>query len=161
MIVNDYAPYTGFGDDYTVSVKFAILHPDNSFPQWSSASRMSEHSIRNSNKTVVQFHGRAPYEITLPLYFASIDDLEEMDAVVGRSATLRYIYGISKRIGGAKQTISGQNYLTLPNTILWSISNEQYEINGPCEASVTFRRSYSDTAGAAATYGFTVYGEDE
>jgi len=159
MIINDYAPYTGFGDDYTVSVKFAFLHPDNSFPQWTSSARMSEHSIRNSNKTVSQFHGRAPYEITLPLYFASIDDLEALDELVGRSATLRYLYGISKRIGGARETISGQNYLNLEHTILWSISNEQYQINGPCEASVTFRRSYSDSA-VVGGYGFAVYGED-
>ncbi len=159
MIINNYAPYTGFGDDYTVSVKFAILHPENTFPQWSSSARMSEHTIRNSNKTVTQFHGRNSYELTIPLYFASIDDLEAMDFLVGRSATLRYIYGISKRIGGARETISGQNYLTLPNTILWSISNEQYEINGPCEASVTFRRTPTSTSDTY--YGFSVYSEDK
>jgi hypothetical protein len=159
VIINDYAPFTGFGDDYSASVKFAILHPDEMFPQWSSAHRSSKHAIPGSNVTVTQYHGRAPWSVTLRLYFASIDELEALDQLVGRKATLRYMWGISKTVGGYKWPIEGQNYLVLPGTILDSMSDERYEIDGPAEATVRFERSYDPSL--ADTYGFAEYAEDE
>ena len=154
--INQYAPWTGFGDDYRTSVKFALLHPEDMFPQWTSNPVLSRHHIRNSNKTITQYHGRTPWTVSLRLMLASIDDLELLDGVVGQIATLRYIYGISKRVGGTKEHLLGGTYLKLPDTLLEALSDEAYEIDGPCEVTATFSRTYD----AGSYVGFAIATEE-
>lgn len=135
-----FAPYTGFGDDYQTSAKFIILHPDTTFPQWSSAPILTRHHVYNSNTHQVQMHGREMWRVSLRLMFESVEELEFFDAFVGSSATLRYRAGLGKKVGGVRESIHGVDYLKLENTILSDVSDERYEIDGPCEVTATFER---------------------
>lgn len=139
-----HAPFTGFGDDPNASVKFTINQPGRTFPLWVSSPVESRHRIANSNRVVTQTHGRDPWRITLPLEFATIDDYELMDALIGERATLRYLAGLTNRAGGETETILGTPYLALPETRLVSLGNPVSEgvLGGTCEATATFERTY-------------------
>jgi hypothetical protein len=153
LILNSYAPYAGFGDDYTTSIKFAILIPDgdNGMVHWSSEPNLTYHHIRNSNVTVTQFHGRSPYTVSMRLLFASLDDLGAMDAYVGTTQTLRYRYGLSLPLGAPKQTIMGQDYHYLTGTLLAALSDVVIGFDGLCEATATFQRNYTPLTVAPVT----------
>lgn len=157
MILNSYAPWTGFGNDSRTSVKFVLLHPENSFPQWSSAPKLARISIPNSNVTITQYRGREPWEVQMRLLFANFDDLDLMDSQVGRTNTLRYMWGISKRVGGVKEYLDGQAYLRLDDTLLLGLSDEVYEVDETCEATATFSRIYNGNS----YVGFAEVGNDD
>lgn len=78
------------------------------------------------------------------MWFASVDDLEALDDVVGSTATLRYFHGITKSVGGVRETIpaAGIPYLKLTGTRLVSLGNESYDVGGACEADAVFERIY-------------------
>lgn len=137
------SPLTGFGDTTQVSAKFGILHPDQMFPQWTSAASVSQHKIHNSNKTVIQYHGRELAMVSLRLWFSSIEQLMRLDDLVGQTSTLRYRAGLGKTVGGYRKAEGGVDYLVLENTTLLSLSDEQYEIDGACEATAVFAREYT------------------
>lgn len=146
MITNPLAPFTGFGDDYNTSIKFQIEYPSRGFPHWAGGPKLSQHTIANSDRVVTQYHGRTPWRISLTLWLATIDELEALDGLQGRRHTLRYLWGLSKRVGGAKETILSIDYLTLPGTLLVALTDEVIAVDGVCEVTATFERSY-DPAG--------------
>jgi hypothetical protein len=78
------------------------------------------------------------------LFFGNFDALDQMDSQVGRTATLRYMWGVSKRVGGVKEYLAGQAYLRLDDTILLGLSDEVYEVDETCEATATFARDYRE-----------------
>jgi len=142
------SPFTGFGDDVNWSVKFGILRDRASgiMPDWESKSRLSLLDMATGNQQVTQRRGRDPWTVTLRLWFAERDEMERLDAMVGRRATLRYRYGMSSDAGGTKQTIEQRDYLVLPETLLLSLTDKTIEPGGRCEAVATFSRIYVDPA---------------
>lgn len=157
--MNDHAPFTGFGDDTSTSVKFGILAPTGRVPNWSGGPKLTKLDIPHSDSLILQNGGRGEWSVSFRAYFDSIDDLELMDALQGTRQTLRYQAGFTKRAGGTVETLLGVSYLVLPNTLLDRIAEEDYEIdgiNGPCEATLTFSRTGESTA----YYGFSTYAED-
>lgn len=150
------APFTGFGDDTNTSVKFGILAPDGRVPNWSGGPRLRQHAIANSDRTVTQQTGRDPWRVTFRVEFATIAELELMDDLQGTRATLRYQHGFTKRTGGTVTNLAGINYLVLPDTLLERVDNELYEVDGHCEADLTFSRA----GASSAYYGFATYAED-
>lgn len=139
---NAYAPLTGFGDDYRTSAKFTLMQPEDTWPEWVSEPILSNHPVSGSHTVNTQQHGRRPWSLSVTLRFATITELDRFDALVGRRATLRYLYGISKRAGGTRWAHDGYNYLILPETLLSSIDNERLFNDGHCEARVTFERLF-------------------
>ena len=137
-----FAPFTGFGDDINTSVKFTINQPGDRLPQWVSPAILSAHRIANSNRTVRQRHGRGAWTWVAELSFGSAEEFDKLDAMVGYSATLRYIEGITNRAGGHHETIVSTRYLTLPDTTLLSLSGEADEVNGEYVARAMFERQY-------------------
>ncbi len=153
--MSDFAPFTGFGDDTNSSVKFGILFDGDTLPNWTGGPRISQWAVANSDRTITQVNGRDPWTITLSLEFERVADLELMDGVQGVRATLRYLAGITKSVGGTVEVLIGDRYLVLPDTLLMGLSNESIEVDGICNAEATFQRSAStDTyLGFAGTTG--------
>lgn len=152
------APFTGFGDDTNTSVKFGILaeRGTGTVPNWNGGPRLRQWAIANSDRTITQQTGRDPWRVTFRVEFESIAEMELMDNLQGTRATLRYQHGMTKTAGGTVATLAGVTYLILPDTLLERLEDETYEVDGHCEAAVTFSRSGE----SSAYYGFAVYGED-
>jgi hypothetical protein len=152
------SPFTGFGDDTNTSVKFGLQRANGRLPDWEGGPKLTFHDIANSDRQVTQRHGRTPWSITIKLWFGHPDDLEAMDALQDQRATLRYLYGLTKRAGGTPETILGTRYLALPNTMLISLEPLDHDgvATGPREAMATFRRAYS----GGDTFGFARFAED-
>ena len=151
------APFTGFGDDTNTSVKFAILAPDGRMPNWQGEARVNKFPIPHSARTVSQYGGRGEWSLTFRAYFDTIGELELLDELQGTRHTLRYLSGVTKRAGGTVVTLQGIQYLELSDTMLDAVTDEMYEVDGTCEATLTFSRA----AELSAYYGFAVYAEDE
>lgn len=151
------APFTGFGNDTNSSVKFGILAPDGRVPNWSGGPRLHRLTVPHSDRTVTQNGGRDPWVVTFRCLFDTIADLELVDQLQGTRATLRYQAGMTKRAGGTVTTLQGVSYLVLPETMLDRISDETYEADGQCEATLTFSRAGE----SSAYYGFATYAEDD
>lgn len=141
--MSDFAPFTGFGNDTNSSVKFGILFDGNTLPNWTGGPRISQWAVANSDRTITQVNGRDPWTITLSLEFERVADLELLDGLQGQRATLRYIAGITKTVGGTVETLQGTRYLTLPDTLLLGITNDVIEVDGTCTCDATFQRSAS------------------
>jgi hypothetical protein len=152
------APFTGFGDDANSSIKFGIdVTGQDTVPNWTGGEPdLTTHRVRNSSDVITQLHGREPRTLTLRLWFASLDDLEALEGVQGAQATLRYLWGITSRAGGTKETRGAHSYLVLPETLLARVTDQRTYIGGTAEAVATFQRA----VGAASYYGFAVYAED-
>jgi hypothetical protein len=151
------APWTGFGDETNTSIKFGILAPDGRVPNWSGGPKLTQLDIPHSDSQIIQNGGRRPWVVTFRCYFDTIEDMEMMDALQGTRQTLRYLAGVTKKAGGYIETAPhGVSYLVLPDTLLVSMSDETYEVEGSCEATLTFSRAGASTA----YYGFSVYAED-
>ena len=153
-------PFTGFGDDPDLSVKFITITGWNDpIPDWSGGdAKLSEHDIHNSDDQVTQYHGRKPWILTARLWFGDPDDMEIMDALQGQPHTLRLRWGLTKRAGGYQETRNHRQYLVLPDTLLVSLKDQETRVDGTPQAVATFRR----TATAAHYLGFTeLQGGDE
>jgi len=139
------SPFTGYGDDPNTSVKFGLRRINGAMPDWQGGPKLTFHAIVNSDREVSQYHGRTPWTITLRLRFADRAALEAMDALQGRRATLRYLFGLTKRAGGHAETILGTRYLVLPETLLLSLETVEIEglAGGSREAMATFQRLFS------------------
>lgn len=152
------SPFTGFGDDPNTSVKFSIVTDGGRIADWAGGPKLSFHPIANSDREPTQYHGRKPWTLTCLLLFDTLDDLEALDALQGRRATLRYAWGVTKRAGGEPTMILSDRYLTLPDTMLVSLDVEATYRSGQAKALATFRRQSS---GGSDLYGFAIYAEDE
>ncbi len=148
---------TGFGDDTHTSVKFRILLPTNRTPDWRGAPRISQFDIPHSDRTVTQFRGRSPMEITFRLWLETIDDLDFLDGLLGTRQTLRYVAGITKKMNGTIETLGDTKYLNLPNTMLLDLGEPSIQVGGVSEVDATFQRAGE----SSAYYGFAVYAEDD
>lgn len=139
------APYTGFGDEPNYAIKFGLRRVNGRLPDWNSPVRKTTHEIVNSSETVHQYGGRDDWAIRLPIWLASLDDLELLDAQVGRQSTLRYLWGLTKRAGGVKQTIGPYDYLILPDTSLDALVVDESTVrsDGRRDAVATFTRAYT------------------
>jgi hypothetical protein len=136
------SPHTGYGDEPATSIKFVHFTGwRDPMPNWQGgAPKLSNHAIGNSDDEVVQYHGKQPWTLTLRMWFATLNDLELMDAVTGRPSTLRIRWGLVNRAGGHKATIGSTDYLVLPDTLLVSLTNRETPTLGFPEATATFRR---------------------
>lgn len=156
----EYGPKTGFGDDTFSSAKFGILYSKDEFPQWES--ELSRQSFDMATITtggvrrVSQIMGRLPATVSWNLYFESLRDYDYMDAFVGTRETLRYTYGITSNLDGRLETISGHDYLALPETLLLGLSNPVIAVGGRVEAVATFERAVGDRS----YFGVTRFSED-
>lgn len=147
--------FTGFGDNPETSVKFGLLLDDQQMADWEGEAKLSFHDIANSDKTVVQYHGRGPVTLEVNLEFASLVDYEMLDALVGHHATLRYMWGATKSVGGYKETRNFFDYLVLPDTLLLSLSSSYNStvLGDAREAVAIFWRPYT----SSDYYDFAVY----
>jgi surface antigen len=147
-ILTDYAkilsPFTGFGDDPNWSVKFGIRRNGDNLPDWTSKPRLAQHALATGNGTITQRRGRDPWEITFRLWLPSADDLDRLDAMVGRRATLRYLGTLTKTAGGLRETIEDRTYLVYPQTLLLGLADVDIRPGGLCEVTATFQRAYVD-----------------
>lgn len=157
MTVNELSPFTGFGDDTNTSVKFSIGYVSDRIPDWSGGPRLVQHPVLHSNRTITQFGGRDPWTVTFRLWFGSIADLEALDALQGLRSTLRYRANLTRRVGGTTAMLGDVSYLVLPETLLLAVGDVEIEVDGTCEATVTFQRA----GDGSAYYEYAVYGEDE
>ena len=138
-------PFTGFGDHPATSVKFlTITGVNDPIPNWSGGdAKLTYHDIHNSDIQATEYHGRAPWEIELRLWFGSMDDLALMDSLQGQPHTLRLRWGLTHRAGGYKEPRNGTDYLVLPDTLLVGLSEQETQFDGTAMATATFRRAYS------------------
>lgn len=150
-------PFTGFGDDPDTAIKFMLVrHPQAPAHAWTaSGARISSHIIHNSNDEVTQYHGRGPTLLTTRLWLQDMPAVEALLAVVGRSATLRYRWGLTTNPGGTKETRAGRSYVVLPDTLLASVDDVQVLRGRQPEVTATFRRPY----GSGDLYGFAIASE--
>jgi hypothetical protein len=155
--MHDLAPFTGFGDDTNISLKFGILAPGGIVPLWTLDPRISSMPIPHSNRTVKQYGGLGEWSVTFSVDIETTQDLEMLQMLQGLTATLRYQHGVTNRPGGTVSTIQDVSYVILPDTFLARVSNESRLVDDTCEASVTFTRP----AEASPYYGFAIYAEDE
>jgi hypothetical protein len=152
-----YAPFTGFGDDPNASIKFAI-DVTSGMPNWTrGGAKLATLQPQNSSDVITQYRGRDLRLLTIRIWFASRDDLEVMDGVQGRAATLRYHWNLTSRLNGTQEVYARIPYLTLPHTTLLTLEDQHTAPDGTAEAQATFRRP----VGASSTYGYAVYSEDE
>jgi hypothetical protein len=144
LIAPTIAPFTGFGNDPAGSVKFGIRRLNGRHPGWDGGDAdLTFHRVRNSDLTGVQNHGRLPRTMTARLWFATQDDLELMDSLVGTMQTLRYRWGLTPAYGGTRETRDQVEYLVLPDTLLVSLDDRDTPTGRRCEATATFWRAYS------------------
>ncbi|MGB3327496.1 MAG: hypothetical protein WBA46_00995, partial [Thermomicrobiales bacterium] len=126
------------------SVKFGIRKDGRQLADWSSKVRMARLALATGNGEITQRMGRDPWTVTWRLWFACVADLDRMDAMVGRRATLRYRSNLTKRAGGTLQTIEERTYLAYPGTMLVDLTDVEIAPDGQCEATATFTRPYVD-----------------
>lgn len=160
LIHTSISTFTGFGDEPDAAIKFGIdITGLDQMPDWSGGeARLATFAPLHSNDVVTQYRGRGPRELTVRLWFACRDDLELLDSVQGRSATLRYVWGVTSRAGGHKATLpDGVNYLVLPDTVLVRLSDQATPIGGTAQATATFRRA----VGIGTLFDYAYYTEDE
>lgn|SRR5690606_6588400 len=138
--MSEYAPYTGFGDDPSTSIKFTILMPNDTLPHWSGGPRLSVREIPGSNRVNVRSTGREPYQVTFDLAVARVEDLNALDAAQGTVAALRYPWGLTKPVGGHYEQILNRAYLTIPGVRLMRIEDERIDPDGYTELRATFLR---------------------
>lgn len=135
-------PFTGFGDDPHSSIKFGMVHDRGKVSDWSGGPRLRQHKIALGG-VVTQTTGRDPWVLKATLLLDSVEDLEALDHLQGKRATLRYGWGITKRVGGTKEIILNDTYLTLPGTMLVSVDDtNSYISDGRRKATATFERPY-------------------
>ena len=139
-------PFTGFGDDPNWSVKFHVLMEGDSAPDWQSALRMAVLTPATGNGQITQRRGRDPWQIAMRLWLASTADLDRLDAMVGRRATLRYGWGVTKPLNTQPQTIEQSQYQVLPGTMLTDLDKVAIEGDGTLEVTATFSFPYTDPA---------------
>lgn len=142
-MASSWAPYTGFGDEISQSVKFTILQSGDSVAQWESPALISEHQMANSSRTVTQMHGRGPRKASFLLEFETRADYERLDALLGTRATLRYIDGITNRTDGVLETIVNVRYLALPETMLVALGSPTYLVGDTYRATAIFQRQFA------------------
>lgn len=157
MTAYELSPFTGFGDDPNTSVKFRLQRSAGRLPDWRGGPRLTQFVVPHSDRTITQHGGRDPWTVTFRLWFASVDDLELLDSLQGSRSTLRYRAGLTRRVGGTVSMLGDVAYLVLPETLLMSVGDAAIEVNGACEAPVTFQRA----GDGSAYYEYAVYGEDE
>jgi len=141
---NTLSPFTGFGDDPNWSVKFGVRKDRARLADWESGLRMARLPLATGNGEITQRRGRDPWTLTWRLWFATVEDLDRLDAMVGRRATLRYRSNLTKRGGGSLQTIEDRTYLVFPGTMLIELTDIEVAPDGRCEATATFTRPYVD-----------------
>ena len=141
-----WAPFTGFGDDPSTSVKFGILVPDGTQMNWSGGPKLVQRTIPGGHRVNTRRTGRAPYEISLRIFFANTHDLERLDAMQGDVSMLRYAWGLTKPVGGYHAQHDGRAYLVLPETRLLQLSDEIIEVDGTAECTARFQREYREVA---------------
>lgn len=134
------APLTGFGNDTNSSIKFGLVFPNGSYPDWQGGPRLAQFAIPHSDRTTTQYLGRDPWTITLRCHFRDVAHLELLDGVQGARATLRIKAGLTRTAGGTIQTLQDVQYLVLPETLLLSLTNAVIDLTGYCEADATFQR---------------------
>ncbi len=150
-------PFVGFGDDTNSSAKFQVVHEGRGrLEDWEGGERRLSHHDIGNGQVVVQRHGYSPWTISLRLLFDDADALELLASLSGESATLRYLWGITRRAGGSKQTILDTDYLVLPDTMLVDLTDREGHLSGPCVATATFWRAYVPSP----YVGFTIVGSD-
>jgi hypothetical protein len=141
-----YAPFTGFGDDTNWSVKFSILAgTGGQVAEWQGGDQIvSRFRIANSGREVAQRFGFSPWEWTVRLEFASLDDQMLLAHMAGTEQTLRYLDGLTMPLDGVPETLLDVQYLSLPGTELVGIAASPFDPvrGGPREAMATFRRPY-------------------
>ena len=131
------APYTGFGDDANTSVKFGVLAKGR-VAEWSGGQQRITTKKIAGGGVKYRITGRDPYTITLPLRFESTADLAALEALQGTTATLRYLYGITKPLHGTYEYRMGTAYLAIPGVRLLRVEDTEVFRNGACGASATF-----------------------
>lgn len=142
MTAYELSPFTGFGDDPNTSVKFRLQRSAGRLPDWRGGPRLTQFVVPHSDRTITQHGGRDPWTVTFRLWFATVADLELLDALQGSRATLRYRAGLTKRVGGTVTMLGDVAYLVLPGTLLAVLSDVVVEVDGSCEATATFERPY-------------------
>ena len=155
--MDELAPFTGFGDDTNTSVKFGIFAPGGDVPLWDVEPRGVKIPIPHSNRTVIQSTGLGEWSVTFRVDLATTTDLEMLQALQYQRATLRYQHRITNNPGGTVATLQGVSYVVLPDTLLDRVSRVSREVEGSCEADLTFTRP----AEASAYYGFAYYSEPD
>ena len=131
------APFTGFGDNANTSVKFGIL-AQGKVPDWSGGGpRITEKKIAGGG-VKRRITGTDPYTVTFDLRFESHDDLAALEALRGTTATLRYLYGITKPLYGTYAYLAGTGYLVLPGVTLLDVRGQTHYRNGTAHATATF-----------------------
>ena len=134
------APYTGFGDDANTSVKFGVL-ARGKVADWTGGNpRISTKRIAGGG-VKYRITGTEPYTITLTLRFERTADLAALEALQGTTATLRYLYGITKPLGGAYEYRNGTAYLAIPGVRLMSVTGTEIYRDGSAVATATFEVS--------------------
>jgi hypothetical protein len=136
--MSDFAPFTGFGDDPSTSIKFTVVRPDGVLPDWSGGPGLRQKTIPGSTRVNIRRMGRQPYTVSFRLLFDTTAAFEAMDAAQGDVATLRYAWGITKTVGGHHEQILHRGYLAIPGVRLLQLVDEQIEPDGQCEATATF-----------------------
>lgn len=132
--MSDYAPFTGFGDDPATSIKFTILLPADTLPDWTGGPRLTVKRIPGGNRVNVRNTGRNPYQISLRLALPTLADMEALDAAQGTTGTLRYVWGLTKSIGGSFEHLGdGRDYVAIPGVRLMELADaviepETYEV---------------------------------
>lgn len=152
------AAFTSFGDDQNTAVKFSIWMPNGVAPDWEGGDRILNYLDVGNGQQIVQRGGWNPWFMTCTVELENIDALGLLASLQGEAATLRLMWGTTKRAGGTKQTILDTDYLILPDTLLINVTSYESDgvIDGPRDATVTFRRSYVPSP----YVGFTTVGAD-
>jgi hypothetical protein len=136
-----YAPFTGFGDDPNTSVKFTIMLPGETMPDWSGGPRLRQKKIPGSSRVNIRNTGRDPYIVTFLLDVDSLEEYEALDRMQGVEATLRYAWGITKPVGGHYESIQNVGYLAIPNVRLMQLSDPVVDVE-TYSTSATFLKPY-------------------
>lgn len=131
------APYTGYGDDPATSVKFGVLTKGRATDWSGGQQRITERRIAGGG-VKYRITGRDPYTITLRLRFETTADLAALEAMQGATATLRYLYGITKPLHGTYEYRQGTAYLAIPGVRLMRVDEQTIYRNGSAVATATF-----------------------
>lgn len=150
-------PLTGFGDETNTSVKFQLVADRGIMPDWETPARIAQLPIVHGG-TVTQYGGMQEATLEAKLLFDRIEDYDIFRSLQGQQATLRYVAGITDDLDGTRVAGPGGTlYLTLPDTLLKSVTKGRRRRNAPSECTAVFGR----TIAPSAYYGFALYSEPE
>lgn len=134
-----FAPFTGFGDDPSTSIKFRIL-PGDAMPDWQGGPRLNIRKIPGGKRVNIRNTGGDPYTVSIRLAFDCRSDFDRMDAAQGTQAALRYSWGETRRAGGHYEDIQGRAYLTIPGVWLMGLEDPRRLPDGTVKVTASFLR---------------------